>query len=1375
MSTRIEGRRLGIAVVVLAVAILCVSVGVAAGDSAVSTEFNESADRDVVSPDLAAQLEDSGAVSPESAETDEVEVIIRGTGEGDPLTDLVTAEGGVIHAELEQGIVADLPIDSVEELADRTAVRSISTIESTPASVSDDDISEGVEAMGVDELHDMGINGTDTTIAVVDHDFNPDNPKYSDSVVDTYPDDSVYRDEENLHGTASAEVVADIAPDADLVLASTEQTSIFQIIDYLETADVDIVTMSLGYGPSMGPLDGEDDLSQEIAPIVADGTPWYTSAGNMGSQSSWNGSFVDTAGNDRLEWADGDESYTVGDMDGSESLWITWDGWDDPDYYDVYVYTPGEVFACEEFYPVEPYVEIETSMIQHCADIYGEVEIEVVASGADGSHEFSLFTPDDLDLEYTTAEQSLWAPATSEVVQSVGSAPIAIWGDPPTYTGSVAGYSSRGPTIDGRLGIDVVAPSSISQYERAGYAGTSAATPHAAGVGALLAEVDPSAEGEQIESAIVDTAVPLEDEDDPPNEVVGHGAVDALASAIEVADLSIDGVVTDSLTGGAVETGTVTATAQDGTEHTVDLESDGSYTIDDVTLGETYDLTIEAPGFESQEMSSSIDTLASPTANASLEGSGTITGTVVDGLHESTPPIENATASVIMPDGSTVELSSVSDSDGALSIDDVPGTNQTLYVEVGADGFETAGTVLTVDDGETADTGTLALEGAASIEGTLIDATAEGALPNGTVTVTDGEATYANEVDGDDYTLPVPGNRTYTITAATAEGYTANESINRTYSVGEDETVSTTPISLTGDAGLAGTVVDDSLGEPLENATVVADTPADVRYPLTHSENGSYEVDGVPSETNLTVRASAPGYEWTATDPLVAASNETTAQSEPIALSGNASIEVDSTARDGGFGIENASVLIERPDGETLETTTTDETGTAVQAVPGTNTTYTVTATGTGYETKSTEVGPVGSAANESVALALAGNATLTGTVTDESGDGLSNASVTAQQNTTSFEGTVDNGSWTVSVPGTGENVTVEADARAFSPETTTLTAVTGDRSNTTLSLERKDTYLGIESPEIPETVETDESVTVSTTIVNLGNTTVADTVSLRVGNETVENTSVELSAGNETAVSGSTTLEDTGEYTTAIETADEYHEETLTVEEPETTPPAIGPPAPEEDPPEPDPVPFSVAVTGAQTADPIGGATVSASPLDAADASVTQTNESGVATLTLEPTTHEVQVGATGYTNESFEVSPDDRETLDATLEPEPIQVEGTVEVDDGEPIELATIVVEQDGTTTDSTEVSDGAFDLSLSPGTYTLEASASGHEDAVTELEVAPGDEPTPTLTLEREATDEEDDDGLPGFGAVATVVALLLAGGLWTARRDEREGA
>ena len=115
---------------------------------------------------------------------------------------------------------------------------------------------------------------------------------------------------------------------------------------------------------------------------------------------------------------------------------------------------------------------------------------------------------------------SLWAPADGHDLISVGAV---------TNSGVLAPFSSRGPTIDGRIKPDVVAQgvsiaiatsASKSSY---GFAnGTSLSTPLVAGTVALLLEARPDLTPDEIKFELKDAA----DNSDTPDNDVGWGLID---------------------------------------------------------------------------------------------------------------------------------------------------------------------------------------------------------------------------------------------------------------------------------------------------------------------------------------------------------------------------------------------------------------------------------------------------------------------------------------------------------------------------------------------------------------------------------------------------------------------------------------------------------------------------------------------------------------------------------------------------------------------------------------------------------------------------------------------------------------------------------
>ncbi len=108
---------------------------------------------------------------------------------------------------------------------------------------------------------------------------------------------------------------------------------------------------------------------------------------------------------------------------------------------------------------------------------------------------------------------------------------------------AIKSFSARGPvTVDGsdRPKPDICAPGSgvrscLPDGEYDDWSGTSMAAPHVAGLVALLVAADPELAGDvdAIEALVNDTALALYDDEcggDLPNNVFGHGRIDALAA-----------------------------------------------------------------------------------------------------------------------------------------------------------------------------------------------------------------------------------------------------------------------------------------------------------------------------------------------------------------------------------------------------------------------------------------------------------------------------------------------------------------------------------------------------------------------------------------------------------------------------------------------------------------------------------------------------------------------------------------------------------------------------------------------------------------------------------------------------------------------------
>ena len=108
----------------------------------------------------------------------------------------------------------------------------------------------------------------------------------------------------------------------------------------------------------------------------------------------------------------------------------------------------------------------------------------------------------------------------------------------------IAYFSSRGPTADGRtkpdvcaVGVDVIAPAANSGDRYVAHGGTSMATPHVAGVAALMVEYNPYITPSEVKDILHNTS--LDKGDLGPDNTYGWGVVDSVAALDNVSAIRI--------------------------------------------------------------------------------------------------------------------------------------------------------------------------------------------------------------------------------------------------------------------------------------------------------------------------------------------------------------------------------------------------------------------------------------------------------------------------------------------------------------------------------------------------------------------------------------------------------------------------------------------------------------------------------------------------------------------------------------------------------------------------------------------------------------------------------------------------------------------
>lgn len=303
------------------------------------------------------------------------------------------------------------------------------------------------------------------------------------------------------HGVAVAEIIKDMAPGAELFVATAETTADTQAaIDWFAANDVRIVNRSLG-APYDGPGDGTGPLDSVVDDATAKGITWFNSAGNDAFNSY--GRFANGIdANGYIDFENGPGVDTVLRIDPANKE-VTLDGirWSN-DWYE-----PPESVTD---YAVEIWegASESTSTLKRLIDepqvggappLEGSgVTLDVVPGDSlfvriQAKEHYSPAQPDTMEVAILVggiepARVSAPYSAAKPVVDSRSPALVAVGAiDPANGSRGIAVYSSRGPTNDGRIKPDISAPSCVrSSMFLSCFNGTSAASPTAAGMAALL-------------------------------------------------------------------------------------------------------------------------------------------------------------------------------------------------------------------------------------------------------------------------------------------------------------------------------------------------------------------------------------------------------------------------------------------------------------------------------------------------------------------------------------------------------------------------------------------------------------------------------------------------------------------------------------------------------------------------------------------------------------------------------------------------------------------------------------------------------------------------------------------------------------------------
>jgi subtilisin family serine protease len=319
------------------------------------------------------------------------------------------------------------------------------------------------------------------------------------------------------HGQAVAEVVHEMAPGAQLYLATVNTVTDLQAaVNYFTAQGVDIISRSLTARYD-GPGNGTGPIATVINNAVANGIVWFNSAGNTASDGSdfgsyWRGPWADANLNGWLDFAPGDELMGFGCAFLNGVRWSDF-GAANPTDYDVCVFdNPGDAtpLGCSvnDQTAGAPPLELELPCNSGGTGVdYLGVYLYDPGSGTAG--DVLEFMTNGGGLEYWQNPYSASGPASDTA--SPGALSLGAV-DPPLGT-AIGYYSSRGPTNDAlyggtaRIKPDISAAAGMLSYTYGTFPGTSASTPTTAGAAALIIEAGVATTPSQVKTYLLNNAV----------------------------------------------------------------------------------------------------------------------------------------------------------------------------------------------------------------------------------------------------------------------------------------------------------------------------------------------------------------------------------------------------------------------------------------------------------------------------------------------------------------------------------------------------------------------------------------------------------------------------------------------------------------------------------------------------------------------------------------------------------------------------------------------------------------------------------------------------------------------------------------------------
>ena len=508
-------------------------------------------------------------------------------GYADAIASYLEANGASPRNAGADYIEAYIPVSMLAEASEQEGVVSIQAI-IPPQPMQGTIVSEGVAAHGVPSWHSAGYKGSGVKIGIIDIGFMgfgglqgselpstvsrrcyTDVGAFTSNLSDCIPTNVPVST--RRHGTAVAEAVFDIAPEATYYIANPQSRGdLLNTTNWMVGQGVDVINMSLGWAFS-GPGDGTSPYSnapvKSVDAAVRGGAIWVNSAGNE-ARDSWYGAFDDSDSDGIHQFnSSGNEcngiTVRLSPLQ-SVTAQLRWDdSWSGArKNLDLYLIpetsntlalsdaiassTGSQIGATDD-------VPYELISLSHGQIANGEYCLAVRKSGGSTPSWVQLLVWDSSgSLQNYVSARSIGNPAESR-----SSGMLAVGAARYSSTSTIEWFSSRGPTTDDRTKPDIVGADGGRSSTYGSWSGTSQSSPHLAGLAALVKQRFSSYTPSQIASYLKTNALARGTK---PNNTWGHGFAMLPAIATPVS-LSTDASLS-ALTLSEVNFGTFSPSAE---------------------------------------------------------------------------------------------------------------------------------------------------------------------------------------------------------------------------------------------------------------------------------------------------------------------------------------------------------------------------------------------------------------------------------------------------------------------------------------------------------------------------------------------------------------------------------------------------------------------------------------------------------------------------------------------------------------------------------------------------------------------------------------------------------------------------------------------